>query len=490
MDAVWIGIDIGTGAVRAAAYTTAGALVATGVAERPPRAPQVGAMVHDPREDWWEGSCEALRAVRAQTQGTKVQGIGLAGLFPAVVLLDELRQPVTEGILHGDTRAAADVSWVSRRLGVPLIGDEVVARLRWLRRERAEAYRSARLALGPAGYVGFRLTGEAVIDPHSALRWGPGLVNAERTGWRVEAARRLEIDPNILPPIRKSTDLLGFVTAEAAAATGLPRDTPVVVGLTDTLAQLLGDGVSRPGEVMVYYGSTGTLTTCTLDLASAVAEPTRLDTSVPYRLAVYATGYGRLLEQARVEWFGGLAIEALDAEAGQIPPGASGIFVVPARSGPEGPSGHAVQGTAVVGVTPGHRRGHLWRALLEGFGFLLRQTGEELRLEPSRVVAAGGGARSQEWRQIVSDITGWVQMAAAPGGAARGAALLAAHALGGTQPLSDLSEAWAAHSRHSRASQSIPEPRRHRLYETLFRSWSRLDAAMHDWWAETSSEFS
>ena len=174
---VWIGLDIGTRGVRAAAYSRDGTAVAEASIDRPPRVTDAGRMTHDPETDWWGGSVAALSTISDAVGGWQVEGIGLAGLFPAVALVGTDGIATSEGILHGDRRALHEIGTVAATLDVRLSGDEVSPRLVWLRDHEPAAMQAARVALGPAGYVGGRLTGVDSIDPHSAVRWGFGLNN-------------------------------------------------------------------------------------------------------------------------------------------------------------------------------------------------------------------------------------------------------------------------------------------------------------------------
>jgi xylulokinase len=431
-------------------------------------------MVHEPEADWWDGSVEALQIVEANLSERRIRGIGVAGLFPAVCLIGDNDEALGSGILYGDGRAVAAVAEVERRLGISLTGDEAVARLLWLRERLPAAYGRARVALGPAGFVGFRLTGVPSIDPHSAVRWG-GIVDAGGRGWDSAALEKLGIDERLLAPIRRPHDQIGAVTARAARATGLPEGTPVITGTTDSLAAMLGDGAMRRGDAMIYYGSSGTLLVCTVDLADALGDQAVFGPDTPYRLAAYALDSGRFLEKLHGAISGGDSFMVLDAEAARRPPGSCGLLVFPHVSGRLLPLSRPGARGAIAGLSLGQTRGDLWRATLESFGFILMQAQGSLSGIRS-VTAAGGGAVSDVWRSIVSDMTGWTQEVAPPGGSARGAAFLAAYGLGGVRSLSDIRDVWI--ERAGRRLRSTPSEERHLRYVELLPAWERLDEAL------------
>jgi xylulokinase len=473
---IWLGIDVGTQGVRIRAYENDGTLVASSDAHRPARAPVPEAMIHEPDADWWGGTREALRPVLAEVSERHIGGIGLAGLFPAVCLMSEAGEAIGSGILYGDGRAGAEVAAVERRLDITLTGDEVAPRLLWLRDRSPTEYRRASVALGPTGFIGFRLTGVLSIDPHSAARWG-GIVDATRRGWDPVALKALGIDAGLLPPIKRPHDQIGLVTADAARATGLAEGIPVIAGTTDSLAAMLGDGAMRRGDAMIYYGSSGTLLVCTVDFEDALADQAVFGTDAPYRLAAYALDSGRFLEKIGGALAAGASFPILDAEAAGRPPGSCGISVFPHVSGRLLPPRPAARG-AVAGLTLDQTRGDLWRATLESFGFVLMQAQSSLGDPVRSVTAAGGGAVSETWRSIISDMTGWTQEVAPRGGSARGAAFLAAYALGGVRSLSDIREVWLARS--GDRPRTVPRSDHHFRYLELLPSWERLDEVLSE----------
>jgi xylulokinase len=466
-------VDIGTAGVRVAAYDADGRRIGQASADRPPSFPGDGAMVHDPEADWWGGTCEALAQLLSTRDGSTIAGVGLAALFPATCLVDADGHALGEGLLYGDQRAARDIGAVEDALGVSLTGDEVTPRLLWLRRVAPDAWTAARRILPPAGYVARRLTGAVMIDPNSAARWG-GI--ARGGAWDEDALERLEIPGERLPPIVAPTTIVGRVTAEAAATTGLPLGTPVVAGATDSFAALLGSGVQRPGDALIYYGSSGTLLVATSSFGDAVDDASRFEPGAPFRLAAYAPNSGGLLEQTRVEMFGGVPYAVLDREAADVPPGANGVYVLPHVSGRMVPDIDSEARGAIVGLRLDHRRADVWRAMLESFGWMLMDAQARLERPLDWVVAGGTGARSGTWRSIFSDMTGLPQSMGPADAGTRGAAFIAALATGGVDTVEAIRDRWLTDSPAGAAT--APDPVAHERYRQLLPGWLGLDAAL------------
>lgn len=480
IERVWLGLEIGTQGVRAAAFDANGVRLGAGKAPRPPRSPEPGAMVHLPDLDWWQGAREALTQALTGIPPQRIAGVGLAGLFPAVCLVAPDGRARTPGILYGDQRAPSAVDFIEERLpDQDPDGDEVSPRLVELIRTLPRSMLGESLALGPAGYLGLRLTDVPSIDPHSASRWG-GLLEPGGRGWDTGAATLLGIPTSMLPPVVAPGSMLGAITADAAAATGIPAGVPVVAATTDSLATMLGAGVLRAGEALAYYGSTGTLLLVTLDLERALAQPEADGAATPYRRVAHATGSGLFAQFVRRELLGGVDHETLNAEAATVAAGSEGVLVVPYLSGRMLPTPAPGLRAGIAGIGVGHGRGHVWRAVLEAFGWVLmgaQQDGQSRASEIRRVTAAGGGSRSEVWRDIVSDMTGWPQLVAPLDATVRGAAFLVAQALSGSS-FSGLAEQWLADQVAGSAAHPAPDPAATERYRALLPAWTLLVEAL------------
>lgn len=469
---LFLGIDLGTQGVRAAAYDADGHFADAGWARSEPQSPDHGVMVHKPEADWWGRCLEAIGQLDSGVR-SRIKAVGLSGLFPAVCIVGAEGHALGDALLYADTRAWRQVERL-RADGITLTGDEVAPRLLWLKENRPEDFARARLALGPAGYLGYRLTGAASLDPHSAFRWG-GIVNDQRDGWNRTAVERLGLPFEVFPPILPSDQIIGSVTGSVASVSGVPEGTPVICGTTDTLATLFGHGVTQAGEALIYYGSSGTLLLCTAELSNSLLDPTLIELDIPYRLGAYALNSGRFLSQLRRDVFQSADFVDLDRSASFIAPGSEGLFVLPHVSGKLLPQPRSAALAGFFGLRLDHTRAHLWRGLLESFGYVLMEARDNVKLTRRTVTAAGGGARSDVWRQIVSDMTGLPQRVVAGGGAVRGAAFIAAYAMGSVTSFDEISTRWGSQS-DPRLTQPRPEAAEH--YQDLFAVWQDLDRAM------------
>ena len=437
----WLGLDLGTQGVRAVVIADGGVQLGAGSFGFAVRDGSSGMMTHDPDLDWTAGAIAAVRDAIRDVDPGRIAGIGVCGLFPAVALLDGGGRALGPALLYGDTRARSYFAEAGRRLGVTLSGDEVSPKLLWLREEQPDLLDRAAWAIGPTGFIVRLLTGVATIDPHSAFRWG-GLVDVTRRAWDSGALRELGIGVELMPAIHDPGSEVGVVSDAAASATGLRAGTPVVAGTTDSFATFLGHGAVRAGDVIVYYGSSGTLMACTTDLETVLSEPSMIRDGVPWRLAAYALDSGRLLERLRVTMFGERPYAELDAEADRVAHGSNGVIVIPHVGGRFDGRQLVPSAAAIVGFGLADDGPQIWRAALEAFGHVVADGRDRIPDPPARVVAAGGGARSATWRRIVGEISGLDQRFDPRGSAVLGAAFLAAYGLGGVARLDPVAEGW------------------------------------------------
>ncbi|CAN5641597.1 xylulokinase [soil metagenome] len=489
-----LGVDAGTGGTKAALYDLGGAL--RGAATVPSRLHRDGAgrVEQDPRE-MEEELAEAVRGALAGAgaSGSDVAALACDGQMAGIMFVGRdgrARGPYDSWL---DTRCDPDVAAMrphAERVlqltgGAPTYSHG--PKLRWWLRERPEEVASASAMVMPGSYLAGRLAGlsgaDAFVDP-TYLHFSC-LADTEREVWSSELVEALEVPERLLPRIVQPWDVIGEVTHEAAAATGLRAGTPIAAGCGDTAAGLLGAGVVRPGVALDVAGSASVLATCVahfhpdVDARMLFTARTALE-GVHYALA-YVQGGGLNLGWFRDAFARELAplataeaFAALDAEAAGVPAGADGVRASPHLGGrvtPHDPHGRG----AFTGLGWAHGRGHLYRALLEAVAFeyalYLRATrGLHRDLGDVAVRAVGGGAASALWGRIKADVLGvsYHPLVRQEGGAL-GCALLAGRAVGLITDVATSAERFNATSRAIE-----PDPERHADYAPCIDDYASL----------------
>ena len=240
-----VGIDVGTTACKGMLLATDGRVLAEASAPQPQYAPHPGWAEADAGA-WWENTCAVSRALLAQAPGVAVRGVGVAGMVPAVLLLDGAGRPIRRSIQQNDARtereiaemrAATDPVAFLARTGSPISQQSVGPRVRWLRAHEPESVARVATVCGSYDYVVYRLTGALGIERNWALE--SGLYDLGSADWADDLLALGGVQRSWLPSLRWPHGLAGEVTPETGAATGLPAGTPVCAGRADHVASAL-----------------------------------------------------------------------------------------------------------------------------------------------------------------------------------------------------------------------------------------------------------
>jgi xylulokinase len=439
--ALVLGIDVSTTATKAILVAPDGSVAGIGSAAYEVDVPRAGWSEQDPRR-WWEGASTAIGAALANAgvAGSQVTAIGLAGQMHGAVLLDAEDEPLRPAILWNDQRTEAECDEIRRRVGperlIELTGNDALTgftapKLLWVRNHEPDTWRRVAHVLLPKDYVRLRLTGEHALDKADGA--GTLLFDLAARDWSADVLAALGLEPSLLPPTFEGPDITGTVTASAAAATGLREGTPVVAGGGDQAANAVGVGAVSEGVVALSLGTSGVLFAPTdRPTIEAGGRVHAFCHAIPDRwhlMSVMLSAAGSL------RWYRdalapGMDFGDLASEAGTIPPGSDGLMFLPYLTGERSPHPDPHARGAFIGLTIGHDRRHLTRAVLEGVAFGLRD-GLDLIVgagvtPPSVIRGSGGGLASPVWRQILADVLGAsIVGVGTTEGAAYGAALLA-----------------------------------------------------------------
>lgn len=444
-----------------------------------------------PRSGWAEqdpgvleaSAHDAIRAVLAANPGVTVAALSVAGQMGGAIGIDADFEPVTPHELWLDTRADADRVELLAAHGpeilaatgiVPFVAPRV---RRWLRLAPELAGRLARV-VAPTGYIAGRLTGaraaEAVCDRSQANMFG--CFDARTSIWREDLAGRLGLPPALLPRIAGCTEIVGRISPDAAARSGLRAGTPVAAGLGDGTGGWLSAGGVRRGACIDTSGSSAHFAV-TVDRFTP--DPEGVLTCMPsahpdfFYLLGFTTGTG--LAHRWITTLVGRGYEELEAAAAGLEPGSGGLLAITHLNGRISPFAPNVKG-AFVGIDDQTGPEHLYRSVLEAaayeIGFWMEHT---RRLVPdlafARATNVGGGAQSALWNQIKADVTGIEFDAARPEvNASRGAALVAAAGIGAVA-LDDAG--WMA-PEHLSVRRFVPEPGRRAAYDFYRREYAAL----------------
>ncbi|MGA1016535.1 MAG: xylulokinase [Phycisphaerales bacterium] len=448
MSDLLLGIDLGTGGVRALLVDGSGRVVAAHSAEHPLSTPRPGWAEQEP-ESWWTATVAAVRGALGKAPGCTVAAIGLSGQMHGLVMCDAKGAPLRPCILWCDNRSAPQCEEAEARIGLDrlleLAGNRMLPgftapKILWCRRHEPDLERRAAIHLLPKDWLRHRLSGTFATEVSDAS--GTLLFDCANRRFSEELCGLLEIDPTTLPPCFESPELSSRLSRDAAARLGLPEGIPIAGGGGDQAAQAVGTGIVREGPVSLTLGTSG----CAFAArASWPGNPGGIlhafCHAVPgtwHLMSVMLSAGGSL------RWFrdevardvkaaaaerGVDPYDLISEEAMQAAPGAEGLLFLPYLSGERTPVADPHARGAFVGLSIAHTRSHLARAVFEGITFgardgldLIREAGTPI----DSVRLSGGGARSPMWRRLCADVFGVpATLVNTSEGAAYGAALIA-----------------------------------------------------------------
>ena len=482
MGEVLLGIDIGTASTKGVLTAPDGEVLARASRSHTMSLPRPGWAEVDADEVWWADVVAVCQELMEETTDV-VAALCVSGVGPCLLVCDEQAKPLRPAILYGiDMRATREIGELTDRFGgdailerggTALTSQAVGPKMAWLRREEPDVWKQAERWYNSNSFVVARLTGEYVLDHHTASQCDP-LYDMAAQAWSEDWVD--EVAPGIaMPDLAWPGEVVGRVHEAAAEQTGLPVGTPVCAGTIDAWAEAFSAGVRHPGDLMLMYGSTMFFVQVTDELrADAMLWSTSGVERGSHTLAAGMATSGSLTEWIN-DLSGDVGFERLVEEAAKTPPGADGLLMLPYFAGERTPVFDARARGVVAGLTLRHSRAHLFRAAYEGIAFGVRQILELFDgadRPASRLVAVGGGTAGGLWTQIVSDVTGRDQMVPRETiGASYGDALLAAMAVDLAPPDAD----WTEEDRTVR-----PDTDNRERYDTLFDAFRELYPATRD----------
>ena len=480
---LFLGIDVGTSGVKAVLVASNGDVRALSTAPLSMSTPRPGWAEQDPKA-WWQASLAVIEAVRGKQPAAEISGIGISGQMHSSVFLDAQGEVVRPALLWCDGRTTAECAEITERVGGesrlrelacnPALEGFTLPKVLWLRRHEPDAFARLATVMLSKDYIRYRLTGVIATEPSDAS--ATLMYDTGRRKWSDDIMGAVDLPMTLLPTLGESAAILGTVSSGAAGLTGLREGTPVVGGGADNACGAAGVGVVDEGEVVVSWGTSGTV-------LAPMKEP-HVDPGLRahtfchvmpqrwYMMGVVLSAggaFGWYRDQFARELNGDEnANTTLNDEAASVPAGAEGVTFLPYVQGERTPHRDAAARGALLGLSLAHTRAHVTRAVLEGVTFALRDSLtilQERGLSPRRLLVTGGGAKSAFVRRLESEIFGLPVMTVnREEGPAYGAALLAAVGVGA---FANLAEAAAA-----TLTRSLPEvsaPAAHRAYDEAYR---------------------
>lgn len=430
-----LGIDFGTGGAKSCLIDGEGRTVGFAFEEYPIHTDRPGWSEHDANA-YWPVACRLIRAClqKAEVSPGEVKGVAVSSALPSLVLVDRSHTPVERAWNLMDRRAREEVAWLKERIGEERLFQvsgyrlddyPCLVNLLWEKRKRPEGFARTWKALTIDGYITLRLTGRAILHYSAAAFFGVAY-DLRRRCFDSQILDEIGVPAHMLPDLVECTEIVGSVTATAAADCGLAVGTPVAGGSVDCNASWLGAGAIEEGDFQSNLGTVGNFGILTRNVDFLFSTTGRLMINFPYTVDssnMYVTVPTTLTGGQCLRWIrdafcqseleverggGETAYDQLTRQAARVPAGSDGLIVLPFLMGERTPIWDVDARGVVFGLSLAHGKGHLVRAMMEAVAFamydsyrLIREAGLPVNLP---LVLNEGGAVSALWRQIIADM--------------------------------------------------------------------------------------
>jgi sugar (pentulose or hexulose) kinase len=432
-DDLLLSLDCGTQSVRALLFDLDGRLVA-----KAQRAlddylvPEPGAMAHDV-DGFWQATAEACRALWAEHGALKgaVRGVAVTTQRGTMMRIDAQGRALGPALIWLDQRRARRVPPIALpwRAAFRLAGvaDTIrhfqrEAEINWWSENEPGEWARTHKVLLLSGLLNWKLTGRFVDSIGAQVGYLP--FDFKRHAWAKDGDwkwQALDVRREQLPELLPVGARLGEVTREAAALTGIPEGLPVIAAAADKACEVLGSGCVAPDVGGLSYGTTATINVCAPKYVEALpfvppypaALPGRFDIEVQifrgyWMVRWFREQFGDREERAAAA--AGVTPESLfDALVASVPPGSMGLTLQPYWSPGVRHPGPDAKG-AIIGFGDVHTRAHVYRAILEGLAYALRDGAERIEKRTgvplTELRVSGGGSQSDAALQLTADIFG------------------------------------------------------------------------------------
>lgn len=487
-----LGVDLGTTGLKVALLHQAGGLIGAEYRDYPILAPHPGYAEQDP-EAWWIGFVSATQVLKRRfpTEFAAIKGIGLCGQMHTQVYLDRDGQSLRPAITWMDQRSSAIVTELNQDTATrQLIFQEssnlatttyTAPQVRWVQQHQPELWPKVARILVAKDFLKFRLTGRAVTDYAEAS--GTLLFDIARQTWSNRLFDLFGIARELFPEVLPSDEIIGQVSVQAAAQTGLKAGIPVVNGSSDNSASALGAGMLNPGQVTLIIGTAGVITVCS---DKPLPDPANRTLCWHYclrerwvTLGITQTAgeslnwFKRAFDSGQTDRAAGDIFEGYNQAIAHVPDGSEGLIFLPYLNGERTPYWDAHARGVFYGISLTSEKAHFIKAVMEGVSFALRhavETVESLGIAVHEIRAVGGGLRSPIWLNILANILRKpIVTVSVPDTANLGNALLCGKALGLYPSLEEASaSAVTTDSRVVNLEGTVTYERQYRIFLELY----------------------
>ena len=478
---LYIGVDLGTSAVKLLLMDEQGQIKNVVSKEYPLEFPQPGWSQQNP-EDWRKAIMEGIPELLTGFRGTDVAGIGCGGQMHGLVILDENDHVIRPAILWNDGRTAKQVDYLNNEIGKERLSELTAniafagftaPKILWVKENEPENFNKIAKVMLPKDYINYVLTGVHSCDYSDAS--GMLLLDVQHKRWSREMLDICGISENQMPKLFESYECIGTVKPEIATILGLGENVKVAAGAGDNAAAAVGTGVVGEGGCNISLGTSGTVFISSRSFG--------VDQNNALHAFAHADGgyhlMGCMLSAASCnKWLMDEIYQTSDYGAEQAPItqdklGENHVYFLPYLMGERSPINDTNARGTFIGMTMDTTRADLTQAVLEGVAFAIRDSVEVARslgITISSSKICGGGAKSPLWKKMIANIlNAELECLESEQGPGMGGAMLAMVACGEYASVQEVCDKFV----HV-ASTVKPEPELVEKYEKRYQQFKKI----------------
>lgn len=415
---LYIGVDLGTSAVKLLLMDAGGKIENIVSKEYPIEFPRPGWSQQNPA-DWWNAVKEGLKELTKGHDASQVAGISFGGQMHGLVILDEQDEVIRPAILWNDGRTTKETDYLNQVIGKEKLSKYTAniafagftaPKILWIKENEPENFAKIKKIMLPKDYIAYKLSGTFCTDVSDAS--GMLLFDVEHKCWSEEMLEICGISKEQLAKIYESTDVVGTLRPDVAKELGLPDTVKVIAGAGDNAAAAVGTGTVGDGMCNISLGTSGTI--------FISSEKFGVDKNNALHAFAHADGHfhlmGCMLSAASCNkwWMDDiLGTEEYAREQAAVEKlGENNVYFLPYLMGERSPLNDPFARGTFIGLTMDTSRTDMTQAVLEGVAFAVRDSFEVARslgicIERSKI--CGGGAKSPLWKK--QDRSGFSQAA-------------------------------------------------------------------------------
>lgn len=413
----FIGIDLGTSAVKLLLVDEKGGIAKETSREYPVYYPQTGWSEQNPA-DWWAAVKDGLEELTAKISKSEICGIGCAGQMHGLVILDSADNVIRPAILWNDGRTAKQTDYLNTEIGKKKISEYTAniafagftaPKILWIKENEPDNFKKISKIMLPKDYINYMLTGVHACDYSDAS--GMLLLDVRNKCWSKQMLEICSVSDEMMPKLFESYESIGMLKKDVADLFGFNDNVIVVAGAGDNAAAAIGTGTVGDGKCNISLGTSGTIFISSKDFG--------VDSNNALHSFAHADGrhhlMGCMLSAASCnKWFMEDILDtddyqAVQAEISDEKLGKNKVYFLPYLMGERSPLNDTNARAAFIGMSMDTAQSDMLQAVFEGVAFAIRDSFEvakSLGINILRSNICGGGAKSMLWKKIMANVLG------------------------------------------------------------------------------------